>query len=262
MDFTGKVALITGGGHGIGRATALAFARSGAKVVIVDRDWIAGEAVAAEIRGSGVDALFVAADVTRSEDVQRYVQATLDAYGRIDCFHNNAGIEGQMAPIVDYDEAQFDRVIAVNLKGVFLGLKFVLPVMLRQRSGAVVNTASVGGLIGSPGMAPYTASKHAVIGLTRTASSEVARQGVRVNAICPGSVETRMIRSIETMANPADPAAAGRIAADSAPTGRYSRPDEIAGMVLYLCSDIAANITGAHFVIDGGRTSTIAVSKS
>ena len=174
MDFTGKVALITGGGGGIGRATALAFALRGAKVMVVDHDAAAGQASADIVIQRGGNARFTQADVTRSAAVADYVKATLDAYGRIDCFFNNAGIEGTVAPTQDYDEAVFDRVIAVNLKGVFLGMKHVLPVMLAQGSGAIVNTASVAGLFGGPGMAPYVASKHGVIGLTKVASSDVA----------------------------------------------------------------------------------------
>ena len=152
MDFTGKVALITGGANGIGRAAALGFARRGARVVVADRDAAAGEAAAEAVREGGGEARFVRADVTRSADVQGYVQATLDAYGAIDCFFNNAGIEGAVTPTVNYEEAVFDAVIAVNLKGVFLGLRHVLPVMLRQGRGAVVNTASTAGLVGSPGL--------------------------------------------------------------------------------------------------------------
>ncbi len=176
LDFTGKVALITGAANGIGRATALAFAKSGAKVVVVDRDAAGGEATAGIIRQQGGEARFVAADVTRSADVAAYVKAALDAYGRIDCFHNNAGIEGKWQHTAEYDEAMFDQVIAVNVKGVFLGLRHVLPVMLRQKAGAVVNTASVAGLVATPGMPAYVASKHAVIGLTKTAAGEVARE--------------------------------------------------------------------------------------
>jgi NAD(P)-dependent dehydrogenase (short-subunit alcohol dehydrogenase family) len=256
MDFTGKVALITGAGNGIGRATALAFANSGAKVVVVDRDPDAGEATAGIIRQQGGAAHFVAADVTKSADVQAYVKAALDTYGRIDCFFNNAGIEGKWAPTAEYDEAMFDQVIGVNVKGVFLGLRHVLPVMIAQKSGAVVNTASVAGLVATPGMPAYVASKHAVIGLTKTAAGEVARDGVRVNAVCPGPVDTRMIHSLEQQINPNDPASVGRRYQMAMPTGRYTTPDEIANMVLFLSSDLAGNITGAQYVVDGGRTAT------
>jgi NAD(P)-dependent dehydrogenase (short-subunit alcohol dehydrogenase family) len=256
LDFAGKIALITGAGNGIGRATALGFAKGGAKVVVVDRDQPAGEATAGVIRQQGGEARFVAADVTRSADVQAYVKAALDAYGAIDCFFNNAGIEGRWAHTADYDEAVFDAVIGVNVKGVFLGLRHVLPVMLQQKRGAIVNTASVAGLVATPGMSAYVASKHAVIGLTKTAAGEVARQGVRVNAVCPGPVDTRMIHSIEAQIDPADPASIGRRYQSSIPLGRYVTTDEIAGTVLFLCSDLASAITGAQYVVDGGRTAT------
>jgi NAD(P)-dependent dehydrogenase (short-subunit alcohol dehydrogenase family) len=256
MDFKGQVALITGGANGIGRATALGFAEHGAKLVLVDRDQTAGEATAGAIRQRGADVRFVAADVTKSADVQAYVKATLEAHGRIDCFFNNAGIEGKVAHTAEYDEAMFDAVLNVNVKGVFLGLRHVLPVMIAQKAGAVVNTASVAGLVGTPGMPAYVASKHAVIGLTKTASGEVARSGVRVNAVCPGPVDTRMIHALAEQLNPGDPAAVGERYRGSMPTGRYTTPEEIANMVLFLCSDLAANITGAQYVIDGGRTAT------
>jgi NAD(P)-dependent dehydrogenase (short-subunit alcohol dehydrogenase family) len=179
MDFTGKIALVTGGGNGIGRAACLGFAAHGAKVVVVDRDGTAAEATAGIIRQNGGEALAVTADVTKSEDVKAYVTATIGKYGRIDCFFNNAGIEGKVAPTAECDEAVFDAVIGVNVRGVFLGMRHVLPEMIRQGSGAVVNTASVAGLVGTPGMPAYVASKHAVLGLTKTAAGEVARQGVQ-----------------------------------------------------------------------------------
>jgi NAD(P)-dependent dehydrogenase (short-subunit alcohol dehydrogenase family) len=256
MDFSGKVAVITGGANGIGRATAFAFAEAGAKLVLVDRDAQAGEATVGTIRQRGGEGRFVAADVTKSADVAGYVEAALQAYGRIDCFFNNAGIEGKVAPIVDYDEAMFDAVIGVNVKGVFLGLRHVLPVMLKQKSGAVVNTASVAGLVATPGMPAYVASKHAVIGLTKTAAGEVARYGVRVNAVCPGPIDTRMIHSLESQLDPANPQSVGQRYQAAIPTGRYGKPEEIASVVLFLCSDLAANVTGAQWVADGGRTAT------
>lgn len=256
MDFTGKVALITGGGNGIGRATASGFAARGATVVVVDRDHAAGEATAGILRQQGSEAMFIPADVTKSDDVQNYVKATLDKYGAIDCFHNNAGIEGQVAATWQYDDETFDRVMAINVRGVFLGLKHVLPVMIKQGRGAVVNTASVAGLVASPGMSAYVASKHAVIGLTKTAAGEVGRNGVRVNAVCPGPIDTRMIHSLEAMLNPNDPGAVGKGYQNNIPIGRYGTAEEIANVVLFLCSDLAGNVTGAQYVADGGRTAT------
>jgi NAD(P)-dependent dehydrogenase (short-subunit alcohol dehydrogenase family) len=256
MDFTDKVALITGGGGGIGRATALAFAKAGAKVVVVDSDAASGEATAGIIKQQGGEAKFIKADVTKSADVANYVSETLAAYGKIDCFFNNAGIEGKVSHTAEYDEAMFDQVIGVNVKGVFLGLRHVLPVLLKQKSGAVVNTASVAGLVATPGMPAYVASKHAVIGLTKTAAGEVARQGIRVNAVCPGPVDTRMIHSLEQQLNPDDPEMVGRKYQGAIPSGRYTTPEEIANMVLFLSSDLASNITGAQYVVDGGRTAT------
>lgn len=254
MDFQDKVALVTGGGNGIGRATALGFAERGAKLVIVDRDAAAGEGSAGAICQQGGQAIFVGADVTKSADVQAYVKAALDAYGRIDCFFNNAGIEGKVMPTAEYEEAMFDAVIGVNVKGVFLGLRHVLPVMLEQKAGSVVNTASVAGLVATPGMPAYVASKHAVIGLTKTAAGEVARSGVRVNAVCPGPVDTRMIHSLEQQLNPGDPDSVGKRYQAGIPSGRYTTAEEIANAVLFLSSDLASNVTGAQWVVDGGRT--------
>ncbi len=251
MDFTGKVAVVTGGANGIGRAVSLGFARRGAKVVVVDRDAEAGAAVAAEI---GKDAVFRAADVTRSADVQAYVKAALDAFGAIDCFHNNAGIEGRVAPTAEYDEAAFDAVMGVNAKGVFLGLRHVLPVMIRQGRGAVVNTASIAGLVGTAGMPAYVASKHAVIGLTKVAAGEVGPLGVRVNAVCPGPIATRMVQDIAKQVSPNNPEGVEERYAASIPLRRYGTAEEVANLVLFLCSDLAGNVTGAQYVVDGGRT--------
>jgi NAD(P)-dependent dehydrogenase (short-subunit alcohol dehydrogenase family) len=256
MDFNGKVALITGAGNGIGRATALAFAAHKAKVVAVDRDGPGAERTVGTIKQQGGDALAITADVTKSADVQAYVKAAMDAYGRIDCFFNNAGIEGKLAPTAEYDEAMFDQVLAVNVKGVFLGLRHVLPVMIAKKSGAIVNTASIAGLVGSPNMPAYVASKHAVVGLTKAAAGENARLGIRINAVCPGPVDTRMIHSVEAQINPNDPADVGKRYTTAIPLGRYSTPEEIANTVVFLCSDLASGITGAQYVIDGGRTAT------
>ena len=257
MDFKGKVALVTGGGNGIGRASALGFASRGAKVVVVDRDADGGEATAGIIRQQGGEAIFVQADVTRTEDVQAYVKKTVDTYGRIDCFHNNAGIEGTVSPTAEYDEGMFDTVMAVNVKGVFLGMKYVLQQMIAQGGGgAIVNTASTAGLMGSPGMSAYVASKHAVIGLTKTASGEVGRQGIRVNAVCPGPIDTRMIHALEAQVDPSNPDSVGDRYQSAIPIGRYGLPEEIANTVLFLCSSLASNITGAQYVVDGGKTAT------
>ena len=256
MDFTGKIALITGGGGGIGRATSLGFALRGAKVMVVDADAELGRATVDIITQRGGTSAFVQADVTKSGSVRDYVAKTLAAYGRIDCFFNNAGIEGKVVPIQEYDEDVFDQVIAVNLKGVFLGLRYVLPEMIKQGSGAIVNTASVAGLFGAPGMPAYVASKHGVLGLTKVASADVAAKGIRVNAVCPGPVETRMMRSLESQRNPNDPQAVHAAYAAGIPTGRYATPEEIAGAVLYLCSDLSGDVTGTQIVIDGGRSGT------
>ena len=256
MTFADKVALVTGGAAGIGRGACRAFAAAGARVMVVDRDATAGTETATLIREAGGEASFVQADVSRSEDVRAYVAATLDAYGAIDCFFNNAGIEGIVRPTGEYDEDVFDAVIAVNLKGVFLGLRHVLPVMQRQGRGAIVNTASTAGLVGSPGLSAYVASKHAVMGLTKTAASEYGHFGIRVNAINPGPTQTRMIRSLEEQATARGVAdARGRYEA-AIPIGRYATVQEVANLVLFLSSDSSASITGAHFVIDGGRSAS------
>jgi NAD(P)-dependent dehydrogenase (short-subunit alcohol dehydrogenase family) len=254
MEFTGKVALITGAGNGIGRTAALGFASRGAKVMVVDRDAAGAERTAGTIRQQGGEARFHVADVTKSADVQAYVKATLDAFGRIDSFFNNAGIEGKVAPIAEYDEAVFDQVIGINVKGVFLGLRHVLPAMLKQKSGSVVNTASVAGLVATPGMSAYVASKHAVIGLTKAAAGEVARSGIRVNAVCPGPIDTRMIHSLEGQLAPNNPESIADRYKASLPLGRYGTTEEVSNLVLFLCSDLAGNITGAQYVVDGGRT--------
>lgn len=250
---SGKVAIVTGGGAGIGRATSLAFARLGWRLVVVDRDPVGGEETAALSRAAGADARFVAADVTRSEDVAAYVAAALAALGSVDAFFNNAGTEGKVAYTAECDDANFDAIMAVNVRGVFLGLKHVIGAMLKTGGGAIVNTASVAGINGSPGLPAYSASKHAVIGLTRTAALEYGGNGIRVNAICPGPVQTRMITSLEQQVAAAGTDASARFRAQI-PIGRYAEADEVADLVTFLCSDQARSITGAQYVIDGGRT--------
>jgi len=255
MDFAGKVAVVTGGANGIGQAVAQSFAARGARgVLVVDRDAATGEATVAAIRSAGGTALFKAADVTLSADVCGYVQLALDTWGAIDCFHNNAGIEGRIATTAEYDEAVFDSVMAVNVKGVFLGLRHVLPVMLKQGRGAIVNTASVAGIFGTPGMPAYVASKHAVMGLTKVAASEVGPQGIRVNAVCPGPIDTRMVHDIARQVSPNNPESVEARYAGSIPLRRYGTAQEVANLVLFLCSDLAGNITGAQYVVDGGRS--------
>jgi NAD(P)-dependent dehydrogenase (short-subunit alcohol dehydrogenase family) len=250
MDFTGKVAIVTGGAAGIGFAVANGFLEGGGKAFIVDRD----PAVADAAARLGGNARGMVADVSNSADVQAYVQTALDAFGRIDCLVNNAGIEGKVQATAEYDEDMWDKVLAVNLKGTFLGLRHVLPVMIAQGSGSIVNMASTAGVIGTPRMPAYTASKHGVIGLTRTVSGEVARQGIRVNCVCPGPTDTAMLRSIETMINPNDPDGVRAAYKAAIPTGRYATPAEIANVVLFLLSDLAASVTGAHYMADMGRT--------
>jgi NAD(P)-dependent dehydrogenase (short-subunit alcohol dehydrogenase family) len=254
MTLTGKVAVVTGGGNGIGQAACLALAAAHASVMVVDINAAAAAATAQTIQAGGGQADSVAADVSRAAEVQAYVQQTLERFGRIDCFFNNAGIEGVVVPITEYPEEMFDRVLAVNVKGVFLGLKHVLPHMIKQGKGSVINTASVAGVVGAPRMSAYSASKHAIVGLTRTAAGEVGRYGVRVNAVCPSAIQTRMIHSLEQQLNPADPEAVHKQFVARNPTGRYGLPEEVAQAVVFLASEAASFVNGVAMVIDGGRT--------
>jgi NAD(P)-dependent dehydrogenase (short-subunit alcohol dehydrogenase family) len=248
MDFTGKVAVVTGGAQGIGRATALALAARGAWVSVVDRDVSGGEETLRLIVGAGGSGQFQPADVSLAQDVRAYVEAALAHNGQIDAFFNNAGIEGVLAPIHELDEAVFDQVVAVNLRGAFLGLRHVLSVMVQQRSGAVINTASLGGLRGAPNLAPYIASKHGVLGLTKSAAADVGRFGVRVNAVCPGPIATRMMGSIDAQRR--------LLSVDAPPahSATYGTAEDVANLVIFLLSDLAGNITGSSFTVDGGRS--------
>ena len=249
MTFSGQVALVTGAGAGIGRATALAFAAQGLKVVVADLDVAGGEHTVGLIQAAGDQALFVPCNVTREQDVQQLMARTVEAYGRLDYAFNNAGIEIEQGRLADGSEAEFDAIMGVNVKGVWLCMKHQLPLMLAQGGGAIVNTASVAGLGAAPKMSIYSASKHAVIGLTKSAAIEYAKKLIRVNAVCPAVIDTDMFRR----AYEADPRKA-EYAAAMHPVGRVGKVEEVAAAVLYLCSDGAAFTTGQALAIDGGAT--------
>ena len=245
----GKVALITGGGSGIGRATALAFAQQGARVVVADVQDHGGEQTVAQIAQAGGAAMYVHADVSRAADVAALVQQVVASYDRLDYAHNNAGVGGPVRSLDEIDESQWDQVIAVNLKGVWLCMKHEIQQMRAQGGGAIVNTASVAGLIGAEGIAAYGASKHGVVGLTKTAALEYASAGIRVNAVCPGFIDTPMVAALID----GDPRTSARLAR-AHPLGRIGTPDEVAVAVVWLCSDAASFITGHALPIDGGLT--------
>lgn len=252
MRFAGKVALLTGAATGIGRATAQAFAREGAKVVVADVNARDGEETVRMIRDGSGDALFVRADVSKSADWQHLVDEMLRAYGRVDVLFNNAGVEGQMGSTADYSEEAFDKLLSVNLKGVWLGMRTVIPQMLKQGKGAIVNTASILGVVGFAGAVAYTASKHAILGMTKVAALEYSAQGIRINAVCPGFIKTPMIeRGLGQLPNYQETLAQ---LAQLHATGRMGEPEEVANLVLFLASDEASFITGAAYLVDGGYT--------
>lgn len=243
---TDKVAVITGGAGGIGKVTAERFLKEGARVVLVDLFQESLDKVKAELDAYG-EVLTIQADVSKESDVENYVTKTVEHFGKIDIFFNNAGIEGKVAPIVEQKMEDFDKLISVNVRGVFLGLKYVLQVMTKQGYGSVINTSSVAGLSGSPGVSPYIASKHAVVGLTKAAAIESASANVRVNSIHPSPVNTRMMRSLEEGMNIEQ-----EVLAQSIPLGRYGESSDIANLVLFLASDESTFITGVQYRIDGG----------
>lgn len=245
----GKVALVTGGGSGIGRAAALTFAREGAKVVVADVVVAGGEETVRMITAAGGAAMFVKVDVSKAAEVEAMVRQTVDTYGRLDCAFNNAGIAGQLLSTVDSTEENWDRVIAINLTGVWLCMKYEIPHMLQQGSGAIVNTASVAGLGGFPGVSAYVASKHGVNRLTKTAALEYAKQGIRVNAVCPGMIRTPLF---EEVAHSNPQLVESFVAME--PVGRMGKPEEIAEAVVWLCSDAASFVTGLPMAVDGGIT--------
>ena len=243
----GKVAIVTGAASGIGRATAILFASEGAKVVLADWDERQGSRVADELREAGHDAVFVRVDVSRPEDVEGMISTAVERYARLDVLFNNAGIEGEQAPTADCTLDNWERVINVNLKGVFLGMKYGIPAMLRGGGGAIINNASVAGIVGFAGIPAYCASKGGVIQLTKAAALEYAKQGIRVNVICPGVIWTPMVERFTAQSDET------RKALESLePVGRFGTPEEVARLALFLASDDSTFCTGAPFIVDGG----------
>jgi NAD(P)-dependent dehydrogenase (short-subunit alcohol dehydrogenase family) len=246
----GKVALVTGGASGIGRAAAVAFARAGAKVVVSDVD-AAGSAETIQLLGGGSGGIFVKTDVTRTAEVEELMRRAAGAWGRLDYAFNNAGIQGDVNTTADCTEENWDRIIGTNLKGVWLCMKFEILHMLRTGGGAIVNTASNFGLVGSSGMPAYSASKHGVVGLTKTAALEYAKSGIRVNAVCPGPTQTPLVEKVIS----GQPELGSQITESilsRLPAGRWGRAEEIAQAAVWLCSDAASFVTGAALPVDGG----------
>ncbi len=245
-----KIALVTGAGSGIGRATSLVMAREGATIAVCDINANAGEETLSAIKEMGGEGMFVHADVSRAADVEAMVDTVVKAYGRLDCTYNNAGIEGFTAGrLHEYPEDAFDRLMDINVKGVWLCLKYEIPQMLKQGGGAIVNTASVAGLVGSKQLSAYSASKHAVVGLTKTAALEYAAEGIRVNAVCPGIIDTPMLDRLTTSSEDYAAAIAFR-----QPISRLGTPEEVAEAVAWLCSDAASLVTGLAMAVDGALT--------
>ncbi|MGO9056047.1 MAG: glucose 1-dehydrogenase [Candidatus Binataceae bacterium] len=251
INLEGKVVLVTGGASGMGRATAVALARAGAKIAIADVNGQGGEETLGLTLAAGGDAFFSACDVSAAAQVEALVNQTVKKFGRLDCAANIAGIEGKWADkIADASEENFDRVIAVNLKGVWLCMKYEVAQMVKQGGGgSIVNLASAAGLVGNPGSAAYGASKHGVVGLGKTVALEYARQGIRVNTVCPGAIETPMLSRIFD----AIPRHGARMA-EIEPVGRLGTADEIAAAILWLCSEQSSFVTGAAIPVDGGLT--------
>ncbi|HOO68035.1 MAG TPA: SDR family NAD(P)-dependent oxidoreductase [Bacilli bacterium] len=247
-----KVVLITGAAGGIGRTVADLFVKDGSKVVLVDISKENLVAVAQQLQLDPEKALLVSADVSNEDSVKYYVDQAISKFGRIDVFINNAGVEGKVQKIVDTTKENLDFVLGVNIKGVYFGLKYVLKHMMENKSGSIVNTSSVAGLMGTEGLGPYTASKHAVIGITKTAAIESAPFGIRVNAVCPGPVNNRMMRSIEDGVMPGSGDTVKKGFESIIPMARYAENDEIANTIYFLASDKASYITGGIYRVDGG----------
>jgi NAD(P)-dependent dehydrogenase (short-subunit alcohol dehydrogenase family) len=243
--FKNKVVIVTGGSSGIGKATALLFAEKGAKVVVVD--WIENEHTMKLIKDLGGETIFVKCDVSKDSAVKAMIEKTIATFGRLDFAFNNAGIEGTSAPVQDCTEENWDKTIGVNLKGIWLCMKYEIPEMLKQGKGAIVNCSSVAGLVGFPGLPAYVASKHGVIGLTKTAALECAKLGIRINAVCPGVIQTPMIDRLTGNNKEAIEQFTGL-----EPLARFGQPEEIATAVVWMCSDEASFLTGHAMAVDGG----------
>ena len=244
----GRVALVTGGSSGIGRATALAFGREGAAVVVTGRRTELGEETARAIRAEGRDAMFVQTDVSKAAEVERLVQRIGERYGRLDCAFNNAGLLGPVAQVADYPEHDWDTLMDTNLKGIWLCMKYELRQMLEQGRGAIVNCSSAAGLNGYRNLGPYVASKHGILGLTKSAALECAKAGIRVNAVCPGVTQTPMTEEFFRD----NPRGLAEWIEATEPVGRLAQPEEIAEAVVWLCSDAASFVTGHAMSVDGG----------
>ena len=249
LQFADKAALVTGGASGIGRAAALSFAHGGARVVVADVNQVGGEETVRLVKTEGGEAVFVKADVRAAVDVEAMVAATLQSFGRLDIAFNNAGVLGSGAAMIDFTEDDWDDVMGINLKGVWFCMKHEIPAMIQAGGGAIVNTSSIAGLVGSQHSPAYAASKHGVVGLTKTAALQYAPQGIRVNCVCPAAVYSPMLETLVTR----NPQVGDRLLA-SQPNGRFASPEEVAAVVTWLCSDAASFVTGAALPVDGGYT--------
>jgi NAD(P)-dependent dehydrogenase (short-subunit alcohol dehydrogenase family) len=241
-----RIALVTGGSSGIGRSAALAFAEEGAKVVVADVAAEGGDETVSMIKEAGGEAIFVKTDISKAKEVEALIQKAVNEYGRIDCAFNNAGIDGEMCSLQEHSEGSWDQVISINLKGVWLCMKYEIPQMLKQGRGAIVNTSSIAGLTGI-GTIAYCASKHGVVGLTKAAALENATTGIRVNAVCPAAIYTPMVENLIST----DPNMKTFVE-NMQPMGRVGQPEEVSQTVVWLCSDAASFITGHALPIDGG----------